>query len=102
MAEKFVLTEIKASWEKYFAEVDASVWLGSESISSVAFSAKDEQGTDVSATLLNAAKNTYTNTLVKPYIQGGTSGKRYWVIMRVDSSGDNHREFVIELLVRDI
>lgn len=101
MAEKFMMQEIKASWEKFFVEVDASAWLGAETISNVAFSAKDAAGTDVSATLLDAVKNTYTTTLIKPYVRGGTSGTRYYVIMRVSTNGDNHREYVIELLVQD-
>jgi hypothetical protein len=102
MSERFTLQEIKASWEKFFAEIDASAWLGSETISSVAFTAKDSSGTDVSATLLDAVKNTYTTTLIKPYIKGGTSGNRYYIIMHVDTNGDNHREYVIELLVQDL
>ncbi|MCU0589849.1 MAG: hypothetical protein MUC33_01295 [Desulfobacterales bacterium] len=101
MSEKFVLQEVKASWEKFFVEIDAAAWLGSETISNVTFSAKDAAGTDVSATLLDAAKNTFTTTLIKPYVRGGTSGTRYYVIMRVSTNGDNHREYVIELLVHD-
>lgn len=101
MSEKFVLQELKASWEKYFIEVDISAWLGSETISNVAFSAKTEAGLDVTSTLLASAKNTYTSTTIKPYVQGGTSGTRYYVVLRVDTNGDNHREFLIELLVRD-
>lgn len=102
MSERFTLQEIKASWEKFFAEIDAAAWLGSETISSVAFSAKDEAGVDVTATLLDAVKNTYTATLIKPYIRGGTSGKRYYIIMHVDTTFDNHREYVIEMLVMDL
>jgi hypothetical protein len=68
----------------------------------VAFTAKDEAGTDVTTTMLDAVKNAYTTTLIKPYIKGGTSGKRYFIIMQVDTNGDSHREYVIELLVQDI
>lgn len=101
MAERFVLPEIKSSWEQYFVEVDATAWLGEETISSVSFSAKAASGEDVTASLLDAAKNTYTATAVRPYLRGGTSGQRYYVLLRAETTGGNFREFVIELYVQD-
>lgn len=101
MSERFVLNEMKSSWEKYFVEVDASAWLGEETIVAVSFAAKDAAGNGVTDTLLDPAKNTYSASTIKPYIQGGVSGTRYYVLLRVESSGGNFREFVIELLVQD-
>ena len=101
MSERFKLAEPKSAWEKWFVEVDVAKWLGEETIASVEFLAKSDSGEDVTATLLDAAKNTWSGSLVKPYVRAGTSGNRYFILLRVTSSGQNYREFVVELLVKD-
>ncbi len=101
MAERFALPEVKSSWEKYYVEIDCSAWLGAEKIVGASFAARDETGADVSATLIDAIKSTYTDTTVKIYVRGGTGGKRYTLTARVSTDGDNHREYIISMLVAD-
>ena len=102
MSERFKLAEPKDPWEKWFVEVDIAKFLGAETIAAVEFLAKDAAGNDVTATLLDAAKNTWSGSLVKPYVQGGEHGSIYFILLRVTTSGQNYRTFVLEIIVKSV
>lgn len=101
MAERFALPEVKSSWEKYYVEIDCSAWLGAERIVGASFAARDEAGNNVTTTLVDELKSIYTDTAVKIYVQGGTGGTRYTITARISTDGDNHREYIISMLVAD-
>ena len=69
--------------------IDASDWLGSDTISSVVYTAVDGDGVDAAATVLDAAKHTNTNTVIKPFIKGGEDGASYVVKCLVTSNAAN-------------
>ena len=84
MIREFIITEPKPSYAQWFIEVDLSVWLGSETIDSVDFKAKQiSDGLDVSNVVLDATKSAFTGTVLKPFIRGGVSGRSYIAIMKV-------------------
>ena len=69
--------------------ITISDWLGSDTISSVAYTAVDGDGVDAAATVLDAAKHTNTNTVIKPFIKGGEDGENYVVKCLVTSNAAN-------------
>lgn len=104
MIREFIIDDPKPSYAQWFAEIDLSAWLGSEVVDSVSFSAKRiDDGVDVSSTLLDSAKNTYTSTTLKPFIRGGESGSKYLVTIKVTTNTSEavKEEFYIALRVQD-
>lgn len=84
-------------------QFDISTWLDTDAISSVTFSATDEAGSDVSATALDAGKNAYTTSVLKPWIKGAaTDDKRYTVKMTVTTVNGEIMTFYIKYGVRNI
>ncbi len=63
--------------DEFQITIDISEWLGTDQISSVAYSAVDGDGNDATATVLDAAKHTNTTTVIKPYIKGGLDDTIY-------------------------
>jgi hypothetical protein len=102
MSQQFALSEKKHSWEKFFVDLDISSWLGTETISQVNFTAKDSAGTDVTATFLDAVKCTYSGSVLKPYIQAGSDGARYYVIMKVTTNQQSYGVFILLVQVKDV
>jgi len=103
MSEVFVFEEQKHSDEAWFVSIDTTTWLAGESISSVDYEAYDSSGTDVSATLLDATKNTESGATIKPWIRAGTHNTRYSVVCTVTSNAAESPVgvFIIKLLVYD-
>jgi len=102
MSETFTLSQNKGSWEKWFIDIDISSWLSTETISAVAFVAKDENGTTVTETLLDAVKCTYSGSTIRPYVQGGTDGITYFIICHVTTAEGSYGEFIVRLTVQDV
>lgn len=98
----FELSEPKPAFSKFFATLDISNWLETENISQVNFSAKerDEDGGDVSSTVLDPAKNTYTGALLKPYIQAGEEDKRYRATITVQTVEQSYEVFYIDWRIK--
>lgn len=94
MSQIFELPRNKDPYEKWFAEIDISQWLGGETIQNVDFTAKLEDGTDATSTMLDAYKCTFgpATGLIKPYIQGGVDGERYIIIMKVTTATDPSKD----------
>jgi len=102
MGESFSVTEPKTTWEKYYIDIDISTWLDEETISDVTFKAYDEDGVDVSTTILDSNKCTYSGSIVRIYVQNGTDGEGYYVICKVQSSGNNYKEYMVFFKVQDL
>ena len=103
MSQRFDLPRYKDPYEAWFAQISIAAWLGGETISQVNFTAVDEDGNDVSTTFLDAAKCTYSAAILKPYIQGGTDGVRYYVTMKVITATDPSKDvFVLMVPVKNI
>ena len=83
---------------------DISSWLGTDEISGIpVYSATDERGTDVTATVLTLAKHTNTTAVLKPWIKGGaTSNKQYTVKMVPTTLNAEKKAFYIKYSVREI
>lgn len=97
----FHIPEPKPIFSKFFARLDVSKWLESESIQQVNFSAKDvEDDSDASTTILDQAKCTYSSPYLKPYIQAGTEGARYRVKIQVQTVELSFEEFYIDFRVK--
>jgi hypothetical protein len=101
--------EIVASIEKplspddqFFAPLDVSTWLGSDTISSVVFTAVDSSGRNATTTVLESSENTNTTTIIYPYIKGGgTSDKRYTVKMLVTTASGDKKSFYLKFKVKE-
>jgi len=102
MSETFTLSQKKGSYEKWFIDIDISTWLSTETISALSVSAKDENGTDVSSTLIDAVKSTYSGSTIRPYVQGGTDGVTYYVVCHVTTAEGSYGEFIVKLTVEDV
>jgi len=98
----FNLPQEKPAFSEWFVTVDISEWLGTEDISAVTFTAICENdGTDASAIVLDPAKNTYTGSYLKPFIQAGQPGYTYRVEMRVTTTQGSKEVFYIRFDVAD-
>ena len=88
MNRVLTIEDPKPPGSQFLVEIDITKWLDGEDISSVSFSAKNmDTGETVTSTVLDAAKNTYTDKIIKPYIQAGSDGGRYCVTAQVTTSG---------------
>lgn len=80
-----------------------ATWLGTDEISSVAYSAVDERGKDATATALTLAKHSNTTTIMKPWIKGGAANnKQYTIKMVATTVNVEKKSFYIKYSVRDI
>ena len=77
---------------------DISDWLGSDTISSVDYTAVDGDGVDVSATVLDAARHTNTTTVIKPYVLGGDDGEVYTIKCLVTTAAGDKKAFYIKFV----
>jgi hypothetical protein len=97
-----IIGDRKPTFDAWYVSIDLSTWLGTETISNVVFSAKDlTDESDVTSTVLDAAKNTNTNTVVKPYIQAGSHGTKYRVTMKISTAEGSQGEFYLEFKVKN-
>lgn len=78
----------KAAAEAFAIPVDCTAWLEGETIASVVYSAtKLSDGSDASATVLDAAKHAHTAAgVVKPWVKAGTAGEEYEVKLVITGS----------------
>lgn len=79
--------------DEFQITMDISDWLGTDEISSVTYSAVDGDGTDATATVLDAGKHTNTTTVIKPYIKGGLDDTIYTIKCLVATSDGDDKAF---------
>ena len=87
--------------DQFQATFDISTWLGTDTISAVAYSAVDNDGNDASADVLDAASHDNTSTVIKPYIKGGADGVVYTVKMLVTTAGGDAQTFSARAVVNN-
>jgi hypothetical protein len=96
----FIITEGKYTGDEYAVDIDCTAWLGTETISSVAYSAATSTGTDATATVLDVLKHTNTTTHVKPWIKAGTVGVKYIVKAVMTTSGAAKKTVTVTFVVK--
>ena len=99
--KSFVVPETKPPWDRFFISIDCSSWLGGDTFSSADFTAKDAEGNDVSTTVLDQAKCTYSDTTLKPYIQSGTDGQVYDVIVKATTDAGDRLSVQVTFYCQD-
>lgn len=82
--------------DEFAVDIDISTWLDSDTISSVAYSAVDEDGDTATTTVLDAAQHSATTTVISPYIKGGTHDVWYIVKMVVSTAGGDEKTFYLK------
>jgi hypothetical protein len=90
--------------DEHKAEFDISAWIGTDTISGVVYSAVDEYGVDATADVLVSAKHTNTNTVIKPYIKGKTSGVSYTAkcVVTANNANASKKTFYIKWFCREV
>lgn len=82
--ESFKIIQPVHPSEEGFVEIDISVWLGTDTIKSVAYTATDAKtGEDATSAVLDTGLCTFSGKIIKPYIKGGTNKKSYKVLSLV-------------------
>lgn len=81
--------------DEFQVTMDISTWLGVDTIAGVVYSAVDDDGEDATAVVLDDGQNTNTNTVIKPYLKGGTDGSKYSIKMLVTTDGGDEKAFYI-------
>jgi len=102
MKRIFELDGLKPTTAQFAVELDLSAWLGTETISTVTYSAKClEDDSVATTTVLDSTKHSNTTTTVKPWIKAGTSRKTYLVKMTVTGSAGSIEIFGLQFGVFD-
>jgi hypothetical protein len=92
----FQYPDFKNAFDEHAVEIDISLWLKTETIASVAFTAtKVADGSDASSAVLDSVKSTNTTTSILPWIKGGTAGERYRIKMNVTGSAASKKTFYL-------
>jgi hypothetical protein len=92
-----------APGDEFQVTFDISSWLNGGAISSVAYSAVDEDGVDATALVLDAAEHDNTDTVIKPYVKGGgTDLKEYTVKCDVTTLTGYVKAFYVKYAVKEI
>jgi len=90
----FVLDNSKSPDDAFAVEIDISEWLGEDTISAVSFSA--------SGAVLDGDKNTYTDTIIRPYLKNGIDGLNYIIAMKVTTTAGDVGSFYLRFACRDL
>jgi len=94
----FVYPDYVAAFDSHAIEIDISLWLKSETIASVSYSAtKESDGSDATAAVLVSGSCTNTTTSILPWVKAGTAGERYRVKMNVTASAGSKKTFYLLL-----
>lgn len=101
MQRVFTIKDKKPLFAQWFVEIDLLAFLNSETITGVEFTATDSAGADKTTVILDAAKNTYTTTTVKPFVKGGVSAEKYKIKMQVSSGAYTKDEFYLYVTAGD-
>ena len=99
----FEITEPKPVYSRFFATLDIRNWLGSETIQSVNFTAKERttDEDDVSDVVLDPDKNTYdAGGYLKPYVRAGVENTRYRITITVQTIESSYEIFYIDFRIK--
>ncbi|MFA6946479.1 MAG: hypothetical protein WC220_11320 [Pedobacter sp.] len=76
--------------EEYYEQFDFGSDIGSATIATAVIVAVDENGADVTATLLDATKQNVDGSAVNFWVQAGTNDTEYTITCDVDTSSHEH------------
>jgi hypothetical protein len=82
--ETFKIVQPINPQEEGFVDIDIAVWLGTDTIKSVTYSAQTASGADATSQVLDSGLSTYCGVHIKPYIKGGTDKTSYKVLALVE------------------
>lgn len=99
--EQFAFENPKAIFDELFIEIDITVWLGSEIISSVVYTAVNQAGADVTANIVDAVKSTYAGALLKPFIKAGVDASKNTLVCQVTTNNDSKQEYRVIFKVKE-
>jgi len=93
----FEVPDKKPAFAAWFAEIDISEFLESDTISAVTWTAAKEDGTDATSDVITEGTCDYDNDdgLLKPWIKAGTSGETYICTMKVTTTNGSKEEFYL-------
>ena len=101
MSEIFVLQHPKTSYEAGHVDIDLAIWLKTETISSVNFSAKNLKTKAAAPEVIDSIKSTHSGVYLKPYIQNGVTGQSYVVRMKVVTNQVSKGDFYLIFGIKD-
>jgi hypothetical protein len=87
--------------DQFRITMDISTWLDGDTIDSVAYSAVDDDGIDVSATVLDADQHSHTDTVLRPYVIGGADDAIVKIKMKVTTAGGDLKSFYINYICNE-
>lgn len=84
--------------DNFQVTIDISDFVDDDVIDAVVFSAEDEDGVDATADVVDDAKCAFTDTVIQPYIKGGTDGKSYIVkcLATMDNVNADEKAFYVK------
>jgi hypothetical protein len=87
----------KPSFAQWFVQLDITTWVSNETLSNVNFSCKNkETGDDVTNTVLDPVKCTYTGNILKPFIRAGENLMEYRTTIEVETAEGSKESFYID------
>jgi hypothetical protein len=99
----FYLPERKPPFAAWFATVDITDWLGSETIQTATFTAsRKDTGADVTTTVIDTTKCTTVGSILKIWIMAGTTGIDYKVLISVTTTAGAKEQFAVHFGVEDL
>jgi len=96
----FEIIDDKPVFSSWFAPIDISEWLGSDTIGTVSFTAiKESDLSDATSIVLDTGACTYSGSDLMPYIKAGVAGEGYLVKMQVTSANGAKEQWTIRFKV---
>lgn len=94
----------KQPWEEYYVAFDFTNVIGSASIATATAIMTDPNGTDVTATMTEAANLNIASPIVNVWIKGGTTNNDYKLTCRIttDATPQERFEYDATLPVEEI
>ena len=87
--------------DEFGVDIDISTWLDADTISSVAYSAVDDDGDDASTTVVDVAQCSETTDTITLYIKGGSHDEWYIIKMIVSTAGGDEKTFYLKFYCYD-
>ena len=87
--------------DEFGVDIDISSWLGTDTISSVAYTAVDDSQVDATSDVLITGQCSETSTIITCYIKGNTHDTWYIVKMVVTTAGGDEKTFYLKFYCYD-
>ena len=87
--------------DEFGVDIDISTWLDTDTISSVVYTAVDDDGDDATSTVLITGQCSETSTIMTVYIKGGTHDNWYILKMVVSTTAGDEKTFYLKFYCYD-